>query len=104
MTKLTVNGKAVSLDADPNDPLLWALRKDLQLTGTKVACGMFSCRACTVHLNGHPVRACQAPMSAAAGRKITTSGMQMCFSTRSANRAFGPTAVGKPPFAPQLQQ
>ena len=71
--KLTVNGKAVSLDdTDPNEPLLWALREDLQLTGTKFGCGMALCGACTVHLDGQPVRACQTPLSAAAGKAVTT--------------------------------
>ncbi|MBO9685839.1 (2Fe-2S)-binding protein [Roseateles chitosanitabidus] len=69
---LTVNGKAVTLDADPQMPLLWALREDLQLTGTKFGCGMALCGACTVHLDGQPVRACQTPLEAAAGKKITT--------------------------------
>ena len=72
MLKLTVNGKPVSLDADPNEPLLWALREDLQLTGTKFGCGMALCGACTVHLDGQPVRACSTPLSAAAGKKVTT--------------------------------
>lgn len=72
MIKLTVNGRAVSLDADPNEPLLWALREDLQLTGTKFGCGMALCGACTVHLDGQPVRACSTPLSAAAGKKVTT--------------------------------
>nr|WP_316644717.1 2Fe-2S iron-sulfur cluster-binding protein [uncultured Roseateles sp.] len=72
MIKLTVNGKAVSLDADPEMPLLWALREDLQLTGTKFGCGMALCGACTVHLDGQPVRACSTPISAAAGKKVTT--------------------------------
>jgi isoquinoline 1-oxidoreductase alpha subunit len=72
MLKLTVNGQAVSLDADPNEPLLWALREDLQLTGTKFGCGMALCGACTVHLDGQPVRACSTPLSAAAGKKVTT--------------------------------
>jgi isoquinoline 1-oxidoreductase alpha subunit len=71
--KLTVNGKAVSLDdTDPNEPLLWALREDLQLTGTKFGCGMALCGACTVHLDGQPVRSCQTPLSAAAGKAVTT--------------------------------
>lgn len=70
--KLTVNGKAVTLDADPDMPLLWALREDLQLTGTKYGCGMALCGACTVHLDGQPVRACQTPLSAAAGKKVIT--------------------------------
>ncbi len=69
---MTVNGKAVTLDADPQMPLLWALREDLQLTGTKFGCGMALCGACTVHLDGQPVRACQTPLETAAGKKITT--------------------------------
>jgi len=72
MIKLNVNGKPVSLDADPNEPLLWALREDLQLTGTKFGCGMALCGACTVHLDGQPVRSCSTPVSAAAGKKVTT--------------------------------
>jgi len=72
MIKLTVNGRAVALDADANEPLLWALREDLQLTGTKFGCGMALCGACTVHLDGQPVRACSTPLSAAAGKKVTT--------------------------------
>ena len=71
--KLTVNGKAVVLEgADPSEPLLWALREDLQLTGTKFGCGMALCGACTVHLDGQPVRSCSTPISAAAGKKVTT--------------------------------
>jgi isoquinoline 1-oxidoreductase alpha subunit len=70
--KLTVNGKPASLDADPEMPLLWALREELQLTGTKFGCGMALCGACTVHLDGQPVRACSTPLSAAAGKKVTT--------------------------------
>ncbi|WP_431263896.1 (2Fe-2S)-binding protein [Roseateles chitinivorans] len=69
---MTVNGKAVTLAADPQMPLLWALREDLQLTGTKFGCGMALCGACTVHLDGQPVRSCQTPLEAAAGKKITT--------------------------------
>ncbi|OWQ86866.1 (2Fe-2S)-binding protein [Roseateles aquatilis] len=69
---LTVNGKAVTLAADPQMPLLWALREQLQLTGTKFGCGMALCGACTVHLDGQPVRSCQTPLAAAAGKKITT--------------------------------
>lgn len=72
MIKLTVNGKPLSLDADPDMPLLWALREDLQLTGTKFGCGMALCGACTVHLDGQPVRSCSTPLSAAAGRQVTT--------------------------------
>jgi isoquinoline 1-oxidoreductase alpha subunit len=69
---LTVNGKKVALDADPAMPLLWALREQLQLTGTKFGCGMALCGACTVHLEGQSVRSCATPLSAAAGKKVTT--------------------------------
>ena len=72
MIQLSVNGKAVSVDADGDMPLLWALREELQLTGTKFGCGMALCGACTVHLEGKPVRSCSTPMSAAAGKKVTT--------------------------------
>jgi isoquinoline 1-oxidoreductase alpha subunit len=72
MLNLTVNGKAASLDAEPDMPLLWALREDLQLTGTKFGCGMALCGACTVHVDGQPVRSCSTPLSAAAGKKVIT--------------------------------
>jgi isoquinoline 1-oxidoreductase alpha subunit len=72
MVKLSVNGKAVSIDADADMPLLWALREQLQLTGTKFGCGMALCGACTVHLDGKPIRSCSTPLSAAAGKKVTT--------------------------------
>ena len=72
MISLSVNGKAVTVDADPEMPLLWALREALVLTGTKFGCGMALCGACTVHLDGAPVRSCQTPLSAAAGRHVTT--------------------------------
>ena len=72
MLNITVNGKAASLDAEPDMPLLWALREDLQLTGTKFGCGMALCGACTVHLDGQPVRSCSTPLSAAAGKKVVT--------------------------------
>lgn len=72
MIKLTVNRKPVTLDADPQMPLLWALREELQLTGTKFGCGMALCGACTVHLDGKPVRSCSTPLSAAAGGQVTT--------------------------------
>jgi isoquinoline 1-oxidoreductase subunit alpha len=70
--QLNVNGKAVSVNAEGDTPLLWALRDDIGLTGTKFGCGMALCGACTVHLNGAPVRSCQTPISAAVGKKITT--------------------------------
>jgi isoquinoline 1-oxidoreductase alpha subunit len=72
MIHLNVNGKPASLDADPEMPLLWALREDLRLTGSKFGCGMALCGACTVHMDGQPVRACVTPLSAAVGKKITT--------------------------------
>jgi isoquinoline 1-oxidoreductase subunit alpha len=72
MIQLSVNGKSVSVDAEGDMPLLWALREQLQLTGTKFGCGMALCGACTVHLDGKPVRSCSTPMSAAAGKKVTT--------------------------------
>ncbi|MDE2145797.1 MAG: (2Fe-2S)-binding protein [Burkholderiales bacterium] len=72
MIKLTVNGRAVTLDAEPDMPLLWAVRENLQLTGTKFGCGMALCGACTVHLDGQPVRSCVTPLSAAAGRQVRT--------------------------------
>jgi isoquinoline 1-oxidoreductase subunit alpha len=72
MIALNVNGKRVSVDADPDTPLLWVLRDRLDMTGTKYGCGMALCGACTVHLNGQPVRSCSTPVSAAAGKQITT--------------------------------
>lgn len=72
MTELTVNGKARSVDADADTPLLWVLRDDLNLPGTKFGCGAGLCGACTVHLDGDPVRSCQVPLSEVGARKITT--------------------------------
>jgi isoquinoline 1-oxidoreductase subunit alpha len=72
MISLTINGKARQVDVDPNTPLLWVLRDTLGMTGTKFGCGAQLCGACTVHLNGQPVRSCGTPVSAAAGKKITT--------------------------------
>jgi isoquinoline 1-oxidoreductase subunit alpha len=72
LVQLNVNGKTVKVDAEPDTPLLWALRENLQLTGTKFGCGMALCGACTVHLDGQAVRSCVTPISAAAGRQVTT--------------------------------
>jgi isoquinoline 1-oxidoreductase alpha subunit len=72
MIKLTINGKAHQLDVAPDTPLLWALRDTLQMTGTKYGCGQALCGACTVHVDGSPLRACTTPVSAVAGRQITT--------------------------------
>jgi isoquinoline 1-oxidoreductase alpha subunit len=72
MTTLQINGKSMNVDAPADTPMLWVLRDHLGLTGTKFGCGMALCGACTVHLDGEPVRACQTPLSVAAGKKITT--------------------------------
>jgi isoquinoline 1-oxidoreductase subunit alpha len=72
MITLDINGKTTRVDAEPDTPLLWVLRDTLQMTGTKYGCGMGLCGACTVHLNGQPVRSCSTPVSAAAGKKIVT--------------------------------
>jgi isoquinoline 1-oxidoreductase alpha subunit len=69
---LSLNGKPVTLDADPQMPLLWAIRELAGLTGTKFGCGIAACGACTVHVNGAAVRSCIYPLSAAAGAKVTT--------------------------------
>ncbi|MGH9602421.1 MAG: (2Fe-2S)-binding protein [Terriglobales bacterium] len=69
---LNVNGKDRSVDVGPETPLLWVLRDTLELTGTKFGCGMGLCGACTVHLDGTAVRSCSTPVSAAAGKRITT--------------------------------
>jgi aerobic-type carbon monoxide dehydrogenase small subunit (CoxS/CutS family) len=69
---LVVNGKRQTVAAQPDTPLLWVLRDNLGLTGTKFGCGIAQCGACTVHLDGEPVRACSIPISKAAGRRITT--------------------------------
>ncbi|HXY95897.1 MAG TPA: (2Fe-2S)-binding protein [Steroidobacteraceae bacterium] len=72
MISLSVNDREVSVDVDPDMPLLWVLRDTLGLTGTKYGCGAALCGACTVHLAGEPVRACVTPVSAVGARKITT--------------------------------
>jgi isoquinoline 1-oxidoreductase alpha subunit len=69
---LTVNGEQHDIDADPEMPLLWALRDLIKLTGTKYGCGIAQCGACTIHLNGQPARACVTPVSAAVGAEIRT--------------------------------
>ena len=70
--KFTVNGKPQTVDVAPAMPLLWVLRDTLGMTGTKFGCGMSLCGACTVHLNGQPVRACVTPVSTVAGKTVTT--------------------------------
>ena len=69
---LTVNGKRQSVDVAPDTPLLWVLRDNLGLTGTKFGCGIAQCGACTVHLDGTAVRSCVMPVAAAAGKRVTT--------------------------------
>ena len=72
MISFSVNKQPVKVEADPSTPLLWVLRENLELTGTKYGCGMAQCGACTVHINGQAVRSCVAPVSRAAGKEITT--------------------------------
>ncbi|WP_026604010.1 (2Fe-2S)-binding protein [Methylomonas sp. 11b] len=72
MTTLNINGKSRKINLPADTPLLWALRDQLGLTGTKYGCGMALCGACTVHVDGEPTRACVTPISAAAGKKIVT--------------------------------
>ena len=72
MATLKVNGKQVNVDVEPDMPLLWVLRDELGLTGTKYGCGISACGACTVHADGQPVRSCVMPVSAMEGKEITT--------------------------------
>ena len=72
MIKLQINGETIEFQGDPEMPLLWVLREDLQLTGTKFGCGIGTCGACTVHLDGVPTRSCMLPVSSLDGRSITT--------------------------------
>ncbi|MDP9065196.1 MAG: (2Fe-2S)-binding protein [Pseudomonadota bacterium] len=72
MTRMTINGRPVEIDAAPDTPLLWVLRDHLAMTGTKFGCGMALCGACTVHLDGDAVRSCVLPLRAVEGRSITT--------------------------------
>ncbi len=72
MITLYINGTKTQVDADPGTPLLWVLRDNLQLTGTKYGCGIAACGACTVHLDGRPVRSCVTPVSMASNKQVTT--------------------------------
>ena len=72
MSRLVVNDKTHDVDADPNTPLLWVLREQIGLTGTKYGCGIAQCGACTVHIDGAAVRSCSLPVSEAEGKQITT--------------------------------
>ena len=82
-TRFSVNGRAVDVRAEPDTPLLWVIRDEIGLTGTKFGCGAALCGACTVHLDGQPVRSCQTPIASAAGKGITTI------------EAIGATAAGR---------
>ena len=72
MARLTINGKTSEVNVDPSTPLLWAIREQVGLTGTKYGCGIAACGACTVHIDGQAVRSCVMPVSVAVGKKITT--------------------------------
>jgi isoquinoline 1-oxidoreductase alpha subunit len=72
MARLTINGKSVEVNVDPSTPLLWVIREQVGLTGTKYGCGIVQCGACTVHIDGAAVRSCGMPVAAAEGRQITT--------------------------------
>lgn len=72
MANLTINGRAFDLDVEPDTPLLWAIRENAGLTGTKYGCGIAQCGACTVHVDGMPIRSCSLPVGEAEGKQITT--------------------------------
>ena len=72
MAALTINGKTMDVDVEPDTPLLWVLREQLRLTGTKYGCGVAQCGACTVHVDGVAMRSCSVPVSAVVGKKIVT--------------------------------
>ena len=94
--KLTINGESVQTDADPAMPLLWLLRDELNLTGTKFGCGIAACGACTVHVDGEAVRSCVAPLSSVAGKKIRT--------IEALGRASQPSALQAAWIAEQVPQ
>lgn len=72
MAKLNINGTVHDVEVEPDTPLLWVIREQIGLTGTKYGCGVAQCGACTVHVNGQPTRSCVTPVSAVAGKKVTT--------------------------------
>ncbi len=72
MVTLTINGRTESVDVDPATPILWVVREQMKLNGTKFGCGIAQCGACTVHLDGKPVRSCSTPISEAEGKEVTT--------------------------------
>jgi isoquinoline 1-oxidoreductase subunit alpha len=89
MFQLNINGKVVALDVEPEMPLLWALREEVGLTGTKFGCGIAQCGACTVHVDGAPVRSCSVPASALIGAKIVTIEGLSSDSSHPAQKAWG---------------
>jgi isoquinoline 1-oxidoreductase subunit alpha len=72
MARFVVNGKSVQVDVEPSTPLLWVLREQVGLTGTKYGCGVAQCGACTVHIDGQAIRSCAMPVSAVEGKRVTT--------------------------------
>jgi isoquinoline 1-oxidoreductase alpha subunit len=72
MARMTVNGKSLEVNANPSTPLLWVIREQAGLTGTKYGCGIAQCGACTVHLDGAAIRSCVVPLAAADGKQVTT--------------------------------
>src|SRR6187401_1492713 len=72
MIRLSINGRTHDVDVDPTTPLLWVIREQVGLTGTKYGCGVAQCGACTVHVDGQAMRSCSVPVSAVAGRQVTT--------------------------------
>jgi len=72
MISLTINGKPFNVDVEPDTPLLWAIRENVGLTGTKYGCGVAQCGSCTVHVDGEAMRSCSTPVSTVAGKRITT--------------------------------
>ena len=72
MTTFTLNGEVRTVDADPETPVLWVIREQLDLTGTKFGCGMAQCGACTIHVNGRPQRSCMTPLASLDGASVTT--------------------------------
>jgi aerobic-type carbon monoxide dehydrogenase small subunit (CoxS/CutS family) len=93
MITLNVNGRDLKADVEPDTPLLWTLRDGLGLTGTKFGCGMAQCGACTVHLDGQPIRSCVTPVSAVGNKKVTTIEGLSADGTHPVQRAWGAEQV-----------
>src|SRR5262244_3801571 len=93
MMRLTINGSAIDVDVNPSTPLLWAIREQVGLTGTKYGCGMSLCGACTVHVDGKPARSCALPLSGAVGKKITTIEGLSANGTHPVQRAWAEVGV-----------